>query len=98
MKKFRLYNVWRAVCSECRRTGELSYLLDEERQYVDPKGQSWTTLESLQTSDTYKNEIIEEENGLFSITTKPGFADWSNGICGENRIISFTMGLYYLFR
>ncbi|OOZ82935.1 hypothetical protein BHL35_02525 [Bacillus cereus] len=50
------------------------HICDEERQYVNPKGQSWTTLESLQTSDTYKNEIIEEENGLFSITTKPGFA------------------------
>ena len=40
------------------------HICDEERQYVNPKGQSWTTLESLQTSDTYKNEIIEEENGL----------------------------------
>ena len=30
------------------------HICDEERQYVNPKGQSWTTLESLQTSDTYK--------------------------------------------
>ncbi|MBJ3793570.1 hypothetical protein I8J38_34335, partial [Bacillus sp. OA1] len=30
--------------------------------------------ENLQTDDTYKNEIIKEENGLYSITTKPGFA------------------------
>ncbi len=50
------------------------HICDEERQYVNPKGQSWTTLESLQTGDTYKNEIIEEENELYSITTKPGFA------------------------
>ena len=50
------------------------HICDEERQYVNPKGQSWTTLESLQIGDTYKNEIIEEEDGLYSITTKPGFA------------------------
>ncbi|OFD57652.1 hypothetical protein BWGOE6_34170 [Bacillus mycoides] len=49
-------------------------ICDEERQYINPKGQSWTTLENLQTSDTYKNEMIEEENGLYSITTKPEFA------------------------
>ena len=33
------------------------HICDEERQYVNPvldEGQSWTTLESLQTSDTYK--------------------------------------------
>ena len=73
------------------------HICDEERQYVNPKGQSWTTLENLQTSNTYKNEIIEEENGLYSITTKP-ICDRSNGICSENRFISFTVGLYYLFR
>ncbi|PFE06863.1 hypothetical protein CN307_32180 [Bacillus cereus] len=50
------------------------HICDEERQYVNPKGQSWTTLENLQTDDTYKNEIIKEENRLYSITTKPGFA------------------------
>ncbi|MED0973355.1 hypothetical protein [Bacillus paramycoides] len=54
-------------------------ICDEERQYINPKGQSWTTLEDLQTSDTYKNEIIEEENGLYSITTKPEFAIGQTG-------------------
>ncbi|WP_369903231.1 hypothetical protein [Bacillus manliponensis] len=49
-------------------------ICDEERQYVNPAGQSWTTLEKLQKSDTYKNEMIELENGLYSITTKPKFA------------------------
>lgn len=49
-------------------------ICNEERQYINPKGQSWTTLESLQMGDTYKNEIIEEESRLYSITTKPKFA------------------------
>ena len=55
--------MWRAVCSGVEEPVSC-HICDEERQYVNPKGQSWTTLESLQTSDTYKNEIIEEENGL----------------------------------
>lgn len=49
-------------------------ICDEERQYINPSGQSWTTLEQLQTSNTYENEMIEEEKGLYSITTKPTFA------------------------
>jgi hypothetical protein len=46
----------------------------EERQYVNPSGQSWTTLKNMKQSKKYKNEILFEENGLYSITTKPEFA------------------------
>ncbi|HFR4153624.1 hypothetical protein [Bacillus cereus] len=49
-------------------------ICNEERQYVNPIGQSWTTLETMQNSNLYKNEIIKEESGLYSITTKPKFA------------------------
>ncbi|MDJ1476299.1 hypothetical protein QBX67_13510 [Bacillus sp. LS15-K4] len=49
-------------------------ICNEERQYVNPIGQSWTTLETMQNSNLYKNEIIKEESGLYSITTKPEFA------------------------
>ncbi|MBY0598512.1 MBL fold metallo-hydrolase [Bacillus bingmayongensis] len=49
-------------------------ICNEERQYVNPRGQSWTTLDDLQAGHTYQNEIIEEETGLYSVTTKPEFA------------------------
>ncbi|WP_410983145.1 MBL fold metallo-hydrolase [Bacillus cereus] len=49
-------------------------ICNEERQYVNPKGQSWTTLDDLQASNKYQNEMIEEEAGLYSFTTKPEFA------------------------
>ncbi|MGG2014892.1 MBL fold metallo-hydrolase [Bacillus sp. S10(2024)] len=53
-------------------------ICNEERQYVNPMGQTWTTLESLQESKTYKNEIVKEEENLYSITTKPKFAIGQN--------------------
>ncbi|MCK8487053.1 hypothetical protein M0651_07715 [Paenibacillus sp. MBLB2552] len=49
-------------------------ICDEERQYVNPNGQSWTTLEELRESQTYMNEFIREEDGLYSLTTKPRLA------------------------
>ncbi|MFN2747474.1 MULTISPECIES: MBL fold metallo-hydrolase [unclassified Bacillus (in: firmicutes)] len=53
-----------AVCNIC----------DEERQYVNPAGQKWTTLEELKGSRRFQNDICFEEEGLYSLTTKPGFA------------------------
>lgn len=49
-------------------------ICNEERQYVNPSGQSWTTLETMQKSGLYQNEILNEENSLYSITTQPQFA------------------------
>ncbi len=44
---------------------------EDERQYVGPEGQKWTTLEALRAS--HKNVIKEEEARLYSINTEPKF-------------------------
>lgn len=49
-------------------------ICEEERQYVNPDGQAWTTLEELIEKGTYRNAILQEEQGLHSIRTEPGFA------------------------
>ncbi|MFW0779290.1 hypothetical protein ACM6N5_03450 [Rossellomorea marisflavi] len=67
------------ICTTCgvqyHSAAEMSSCLicTEERQYVNPNGQSWTTLEQLTASGVYKNEIVQEEEGLYSITTTPSF-------------------------
>jgi hypothetical protein len=48
-------------------------ICDEERQYVGWSGQQWTTLAEMQAAG-YRNELREEEPGLWSIQTKPAFA------------------------
>ncbi|NRD77119.1 hypothetical protein HPT25_06370 [Bacillus sp. BRMEA1] len=69
------------ICSTCGIQFPLSkeppptcLICQEERQYVNPMGQSWTTLEKMLLEKKYKNEILQEEDGLYSITTKPNFA------------------------
>jgi hypothetical protein len=47
-------------------------ICEDERQYVNWKGQQWTTLAELQAAHT--NVFTEEEPGLISIATRPGFA------------------------
>lgn len=49
-------------------------ICNEERQYVNPNGQVWTTLETMVNENNYRNEILQEEEGLYSLTTKPSFA------------------------
>jgi hypothetical protein len=46
-------------------------ICEDERQYVAPGGQEWTTLERLRT--THKNTINKEEEHLYSINTEPRF-------------------------
>ena len=46
-------------------------ICEDERQYVNPDGQKWTTLEELRA--THKNVIKQEEPGLYSINTEPKF-------------------------
>jgi hypothetical protein len=46
-------------------------ICDDERQYVTPAGQSWTTLDAL--GRRCMNAIRELEPGLISITTQPAF-------------------------
>ncbi len=40
------------------------HICNEERQYVHPNGQSWTTLEEMLQSSKYYNEILKEEENL----------------------------------
>ena len=45
----------------------------DERQYVPPEGQQWTTLGAMQ-ADGYRNELDEPEPNLAGIRTQPEFA------------------------
>jgi glyoxylase-like metal-dependent hydrolase (beta-lactamase superfamily II) len=47
-------------------------ICEDERQYVNWRGQQWTTSEALQ--ETYGNQVRQEEPGLFSVETTPPFA------------------------
>lgn len=46
-------------------------ICEDERQYVGPDGQQWTTLDQLRS--THKNTIKLEEENLYSINTEPKF-------------------------
>lgn len=45
----------------------------EERQYVNPNGQEWTTLKEMRESGNFLNQIVKEEENLYSIKTSPAF-------------------------
>lgn len=47
-------------------------ICDEERQFVPPSGQAWTTLEALQRR--HSNTFTQHEPGLIGIGTVPTFA------------------------
>ncbi len=47
-------------------------ICEDERQYVNPDGQQWTTLEDLRS--THSNTIRLEEPGLYGIGSAPRFA------------------------
>ena len=47
-------------------------ICEDERQYVDPSGQQWTTPEALRQDHT--NTVQTEEPGLTGIGTEPKFA------------------------
>src|SRR5215467_7381472 len=47
-------------------------ICEDERQYVGPRGQEWTTLAELRRG--HQNELTTEEPGLVSIRTVPSFA------------------------
>lgn len=66
------------ICTTCGVQYDLStsppaecIICNEERQYVNPDGQAWTTLEELKQSRAFQNEICFEEEYLYSLTTKP---------------------------
>ena len=43
----------------------------DQRQYIGPNGQEWTTLEKMTTSRKYRNEISWQEEGLYAMKTVP---------------------------
>ena len=47
-------------------------ICEEERQYIPPRGQTWTTLDALRQSHT--NTFREYEKGIIGIGSTPGFA------------------------
>src|SRR5205807_7909225 len=47
-------------------------ICEEERQYVPPTGQGWTTLPNL--AARHFNSFRQHEAGLIGIGTQPGFA------------------------
>ncbi len=47
-------------------------ICQDERQYVNPEGQAWTTLDELRRD--HHNAVEEVEPGLFGIRTEPHFA------------------------
>jgi len=47
-------------------------ICEEERQYIPPRGQTWTTLDSLRQSHT--NTFRQYEQGIIGIGSTPGFA------------------------
>lgn len=49
-------------------------ICNEERQYVNPNGQKWTTLDNMIEQGNWINMIHSEEEGLYSIHTTPEFA------------------------
>jgi hypothetical protein len=80
------------ICTTCGTQYPLSFeppkrcdICDDERQYVNPNGQSWTTLELMRESNLYTNEILQEEEGLYSITTKPEFAIGQTAFLVQNK-------------
>jgi glyoxylase-like metal-dependent hydrolase (beta-lactamase superfamily II) len=46
-------------------------ICDEERQYVNPEGQTWTSMEKL--NHEYKNIVEKIHPGLYAIYSIPGF-------------------------
>lgn len=67
------------ICATCgtqfaarEEAPETCDICEDDRQYIGPKGQQWTTLEALQ--ETHYNVIREVEPNLTGIGTQPSFA------------------------
>jgi hypothetical protein len=57
--------------AESAKPPEHCPICEDERQYVGPDGQEWTTLEQIRSS--HKNTIRKEEEHLYSINMAPRF-------------------------
>lgn len=60
-------------------------ICNEERQYVNPSGQTWTTLEEMQASGFYQNEISEITDNLLMLQTKPKYAIGQSAYLIQNK-------------
>ncbi|QRZ94716.1 hypothetical protein FUA19_04500 [Bacillus subtilis] len=49
-------------------------ICEDERQYIHPNGQTWTTLEDMREKENLQNILKKEEDHLYSIKTEPEFA------------------------
>lgn len=58
--------------AECDQPTGLCAICQDERQYLRPAGQQWTTLEKLRL--TNRNSVRYEESGLIGIGVEPQFA------------------------
>ncbi|HZO91635.1 MAG TPA: hypothetical protein VFB38_25155 [Chthonomonadaceae bacterium] len=58
--------------TETERPPEHCPICADERQYINPNGQAWTTLEDLRTD--HRSVLQEHEPGLMGIGTEPHFA------------------------
>jgi hypothetical protein len=58
--------------AETKQPPEYCPICEDDRQYVNPRGQSWTTLDKL--ADEHQNVFRPLEDGLTGIGTEPKFA------------------------
>ena len=79
------------ICTACgtqyadtARASEQCPICEEERQYVPPRGQTWTTLEALKAS--HMNAFHAHEPGIIGIGATPHFA------IGQRAILVQTPG------
>lgn len=68
------------ICKTCgvqqaasERPPEHCIICEDERQYIGPNGQEWTTLAEMKQAG-YHNQMRQLEPGLTGIQTQPGFA------------------------
>ncbi len=79
------------ICTACgtqyaqsERAPAQCVICEEERQYVPPRGQTWTTLDGLRRS--HSNTFREYEKGVIGIGTTPAFA------IGQRALLLLTPG------
>jgi glyoxylase-like metal-dependent hydrolase (beta-lactamase superfamily II) len=49
-------------------------ICQDDRQYVNPEGQRWTSLAELRAGGAHQNLVAEVEPGLIGVRTEPAFA------------------------
>ena len=66
-------------------------ICEDDRQFVNPRGQSWTTLDEL--AREHRNVFRPLEQGLTGIGTEPGFRHRSAGAACEGTQRQRVVGL-----